>query len=290
MKQYFSLMFMGLLITTGLVEAEESVEWEIPKQMALGVQHYAYGDGEIENSGADLSMDYTQIKLPLGKFDLGDHTLVPTLSLEQTDFAVKHAVNVAGDPTLYTIKSQFMFIKKLDDKWMRIVQVTPSIHTDGDVMDEDAFSLMGLAIWKYDSTDVSGWTFGVGANRLFGEYKPIPLIAYQYRPNNYSQIDVGFPVTKYEYRWHSDWTGFGAVKPVGGNWRFETNQEAEVNVAYSSWVASAGLRYQFKPKMWATLELGQGLSRKFDIDTDDESGKADIDDSSIIMFSIGLHP
>ena len=183
-----------------------------------------------------------------------------------------------------------MFIKKLDDKWMRIIQVAPSLHTDGDVMDDEAFSLMGLAIWKYESTAKSGWTMGIGANRLFGEYQPIPLISYQYRPNNYSQIDVGFPVTKYEHRWHSDWTSFAAVKPVGGNWRFETSQEEEVNVSYSSWVASAGFRYQFKPKMWATLEVGQGLSRKFDIDTDDGSGEADIDNSSVIMFSIGLHP
>ena len=290
MKHYLSVILMGLLLTIGMVEANESPDFSIPKPMALGIQHYAYGNGEIENTGAELSIDYTQIKLPIGKFNVGDHFLVPSLSLEQTDFAVKNATNTAGDPTLYTIKSQFMFIKKLDDKWMRIIQVTPSIHTDGDLIDDEAFSLMGLAIWKYNSTDISGWTLGVGANRLFGEYLPIPLIAYQYRPNNFSQIDVGFPVTKYEHRWHSDWTGFAAVKPVGGNWRFETTQEEEVNVSYSSWVASAGLRYQFKPKMWATLELGQGLSRKFDLDTDDGSGEADIDDSSIIMFSIGLHP
>ena len=283
---------MGCLLSSSLVFGQVETDWSIPKNLAMGFQHHSYSDAnfDIPNQDVELSMNYTHVKLPVGKFNVGDHILVPSLSIEQMDFDVSNGGNDAGDPTLYTIKSQFMFIKKLDDKWTRIVQVTPSMHTDGDATDEEAFSLMGLAIWKYDSTEHSGWTMGVGANRLFGEYLPIPLIAYQYRPSTNTQIDVGFPVTKYEHRWANDWTGFAAVKPVGGNWRFKDDENDAVNVSYTSWVASTGVRYQFKPRMWATLEIGQGLARKFDIDTDDESGEVDIDDSTAIMFSIGLHP
>jgi hypothetical protein len=28
-----------------------------------------------------------------------------------------------------------------------------------------------LAIWRYQSSEVSAWTMGVGFNRLFGEYQ-----------------------------------------------------------------------------------------------------------------------
>lgn len=289
-KLCITLVVVWLLLGSKQVFSEAIDEQKVPIPMVMGIKHYAYGRAEIGNSAADLSMDYTHLMLPLGRFNVGDHFLIPTLSLEQTEFAVGNGFDAAGNPSLYTIKSQFMFIKKLDNQWTRIIQVTPSLHTDGDVVDEEGFSLMGLALWRYESTDYSGWTMGVGANRLFGEYLPIPLIAYQYRPSEYSQIDIGFPVTKYEHRWHRDWTGFMAVKPVGGNWRFKSAEDKEVNVSYSSWVASAGIRYELKPKIWATLEVGNGLSRKFDIDTDDESGKADIGESSIMMFSIGLHP
>lgn len=278
------------MLSTNFLFADQSMDWSIPKSLAMGIKHYSYSDAAIENSTVDLAMDYTQIKLPLGKFDIGDHIFVPTLSLEESNFNIKNDSDVTDNPKLYTVKAQFMFIKKLDDKWMRIIQVAPSTHTDGKTQDEEAFSLMGLAIWKYDATDVSSWTMGVGANRLFGEYKPIPLISYQYRPSMQTQIDVGFPITKLEHRFHNDWTGFTAVKPVGGNWRFEALNGERVNVSYSSWVASAGMRYQFKPKIWASLEIGQGLARKFEIETEDSTGEVDIDESTAIMFSIGLHP
>ena len=273
-----------------LVMANQDIDAIIPKPLAMGLKHYSYSDAGIGNSATEIAMDYTQLKVPLGKFNFGDYIFVPTLSLEQSNFDIKNDDGVSDDPTLYTIKSQFMFIKKLDDKWMRIIQVTPSTHTDGKTQDEDAFSLMGLAIWQYESTEQSSWTMGVGANRLFGEYKPIPLVSYQYRPSMQTQIDVGFPITKFEHRFQKDWTGFAAVQPVGGNWRFEAQNEQRVNVSYSSWVASTGMRYQFKPKMWASLEIGQGLARKFDIDDEDTEGEVDIDDSTAIMFSIGLHP
>lgn len=281
---------IGVMLTANVSHASDDVDWSIPKPLAMGIQHYSYSDAAIGDSNADISMEYTQVKVPLGKFDISDHILVPTLSLEQTAFDIKNDGGVSDDPTLYTVKSQFMLIKKLNDKWMRIVQATPSMHSDFKAKDEEAFSLMGLAIWKYNASDVSGWTFGVGANRLFGEYKPIPLVSYQYRTSAQTQIDVGFPVTNVEHTWQPNWTGFAAVKPVGGNWRFEAQNDQRVNVSYSSWVASTGVRYQFKPKMWATLELGQGLARKFDIDDEDDSGKVDLEDSTAIMFSIGLHP
>lgn len=290
MKFRKQFAFINAMIITTLVTANQDMDWTIPKPLAMGVKHHSYSDAGISGSDVELAMDYTQIKLPLGKFDFGDHIFVPTLSLEESNFDVKNDAGLSDDPKLYTVKSQFMFIKKIDDEWMRIIQVTPSLHTDGKTQDEEAFSLMGLAIWKYDATDVSSWTMGVGANRLFGEYKPIPLISYQYRPSMQTQIDVGFPITKFEHRFHHDWTGFAAVKPVGGNWRFEAANDERVNVSYSSWVASTGMRYKFKPKMWASLEIGQSLARKFEIDDQNSTGEVDIDDSATIMFSIGLHP
>jgi hypothetical protein len=262
----------------------------IPKELVLGVKHYAYGRSEIETTAAELSMDYTHIKLPLGRFDVGDHLMIPALSFEQTEFSVSNGSNVANNPSLYTIKSKFMFIKKLDDQWTRIVQVTPSLHTDGHIVDEEGFSLMGLAIWKYEKSLDTSWVFGVGANRVFGEYLPIPLLSYQLRLSEQSQIDIGFPITKYENQFTKNWTAFSALKPVGGNWRFKTVSNNAVNVSFTSWIASAGVRYQFKPRLWTTIEIGKSILRELDFDTDDGSGKTDVNDGSVIMFSIGIHP
>lgn len=261
----------------------------VPREFALGISHHEYAAARFENSDVELSMSHTQIKLPFGKLSVGDHILIPSLTFEQTQFDIQNDGALAGDPTVYTLKSQFTFIKKQDDRWMRIIQLTPSLHSDGDVIDEEAFSLMGLAIWQYNATSSSSWNLGFGMNRLFGEYKPVPLLAYQYRPSSNTQIDIGFPITKMEQRFSPSFTAFAQIKPVGGNWRFETVNQEKVNISYSSWIATTGIRYQFMPKFWSTLEIGQSLGRKFILNHED-SAEASIENSSVIMLTIGLHP
>ncbi len=271
-----------------IANSDIEMDVSIPKNLAMGFKHHSYDYASIENSSPELAMDYTQVKMPLGKFDVMDQVFVPTVSLERT--ALKFQNVSVNDEILYTIKSQFMFIKKQDEKWTRILQVTPSLHSDTDAVDEDAFSLMGLAIWRYQSTEKSAWTMGFGANRLFGEYQPIPLLSYQYKMDNGVQLDLGFPITKAEYRWQKNVTAFASFAPVGGNWRSETQDNEKLNVSYSSWLASTGIRYQFKPKMWATVEVAQSLSRTLNLDDSDNSQEVDIEDSPAILFSIGFHP
>jgi len=288
-----TMAFMALGLTAMVSHAtsatlDAGVDLSIPKDLAMGIKHQSYDYASIEDGAQEMAMDYTQVKVPLGKFDVMDQILVPSISLERTAFRFQNTA--ASEQTLYTLKSQFMFIEKQDEKWTRILQITPSFHSDTDAMDEEAFSLMGLAIWRFQSTDKSAWTMGFGANHLFGEYKPIPLLSYQYQASDRLQLDVGFPITKAEYRWQSNWTGFASFAPAGGNWRVDTQNNDKINVAYSSWLASTGVRYQFKPKIWATLALTQSVGRKFNLDDSDSSQEVDVDNSGAIMFSIGFHP
>lgn len=261
----------------------------VPKRLVMGLKHRFYDFASIEKSDAELAMDYTLLKLPLGKFDVGNSFFVPALSLEKTAFRFDH-LNT-DNRAAYTIKTQLMLVSPVSDQWTRILQVAPSVHSDLNVFDEDAFSLMGLAIWRYQSTDVSAWTMGVGFNRLFGEYKPIPLVSYQYKVADDLQLDLGFPITKVEYRWHTDWSSYGSVAPVGGNWRYEADDHEKLNISYSSWVAAAGIRYQFKPRLWATLELGQSFSRKLSLNTDSNIDEnVEVANTPVIMLSFGIHP
>mgnify|MGYP000658931645 CR=1 FL=1 len=293
-KNYKTALALVALVFTSMQSNATSnisvagVDLSIPKELAMGIKHQSYDFASLEGGAPEMAMDYTQVKVPLGKFDVMDQILVPSISLERTAFRFQNIST--NDQTLYTLKSQFMFIEKQDQKWTRILQITPSIHSDTEAVDEDAFSLMGLAIWRYQSTDKSAWTMGFGVNHLFGEYRPIPLLSYQYQVNDRLQLDVGFPITKAEYRWQSNWTGFASFAPAGGNWRVDSKDNGKINVAYSSWLASTGVRYQFKPKMWATLALTQSVARKFDLDDSDTDQEVDVDNSGAIMFSIGFHP
>lgn len=264
-------------------------ELKVPKDLAMGFKHSSYDFASLEESKSELAMDYTHLKLPMGKYDFMESFLVPTLSMEKTAFRFANAP--VDNQEVYTLKIPLMFVTPTDDNWTRIVQITPSLHTDLDAVDEDAFSLMGLAIWRYQSTAVSAWTMGVGFNRLFGEYKPIPLISYQYEASAGLQFDLGFPITKAEYRWRNNWSTYTSIAPIGGNWRYETDENEKLNISYTSWVAALGVRYQFKPKLWATFELGRSLGRKLNLDADERvSEDIDVADTPMIMLSVGFHP
>lgn len=275
------------------VTDNKAADFSVPKDFAMGIKHQSYDFASLEDTDAKLAMDYSQIKLPLGKYDVRDSFFVPTLSVEKTAFRFENTEQ--DNQEAYTIKTQFMFVTPTDEKWTRILQVTPSLHTDLDAIDEDAFSLMGLAIWRYQASDISAWTMGVGFNRLFGEYKPIPLISYQYLAAEGLQLDLGFPITKAEYRFNSNWSSYASIAPVGGNWRYETEQHEKLNISYTSWVTGLGIRYQVKPKLWASIELGQSLARKLNLDADNEINDANIDevdiaDAPVLMLSFGFHP
>lgn len=281
-----SLFFMFSMA----LNAQELVEsdYVIPKDMAMGFKHFSYDYASVESGAPELAYEYTQVKVPLGKFDVMDQILVPSISIERNEFRVNNAPS--DEPTLYSIKSQFMFIERQDEQWTRIFQITPSIHSDMESISSDSFSLMGLAVWRYQSTDHSAWTMGFGVNRLFGEYMPIPLISYQYQASQRLQLDVGFPITKAEYSFKPNLTGFVSLAPVGGNWSYESSNNGKLNISYSSWIASTGIRYQVKKKIWATVELGKSINRSVNFNDTADEQEADIADSTAIMFSIGFHP
>ncbi len=289
----FSLPFVFLSISAlandDITAVIQAPKLDVPKDLAMGIKHQSYDFASLAKSDAELAMDYTQVKLPMGKYDFMESFFVPTLTMEKT--ALRFDNTAVDNQEVYTIKTQLMFVTPSNGKWMRIIQLTPSLHSDLDVIDEDAFSLMGLAIWRYQSTDVSAWTMGVGFNRLFGEYKPIPLISYQYQAAEGLQLDLGFPITKAEYRWQNDWSSYASVAPIGGNWRYETQEHEKLNISYTSWVAAMGLRYQVKPKVWATLELGQSLARTLNLNADNSVNEdVDVADTPVIMLSFGFHP
>lgn len=306
---FFLVRLMGMSLIFGLVstafadsysadstmEATEHV-FAVPQPLVMGIKHRTYGFSAIESSDAELSMNYTQLKLPLGSFDMLGGVFVPTQSIERTAFRFNGTATDNQDS--YTLKTQLMLIRQVNDVWTSIIQVTPSLHSDLAVIDEDAFSLMGLAIWRYQSTKKSSWVMGIGVNRLFGVYKPIPLLSYNYKLTKHMQFDLGFPITKAEYRWRDDWSAYTSIAPVGGNWRYESDsssnssvEKERLNLSYTSWIGALGMRYRVKNNYWASLEVGQSFNRKLNLDAEN-SGNNDINiaDTAVLMFSFGYHP
>lgn len=264
----------------------------IPSRLAMGITHSSIDAAQLSESPYQLNMNQTKVSLPVGKYSLFGETFVPQFSYEETQFSVPNP-SINNRISLYSLKIPLMFISKNHNDWTRILSITPSWHTDLKAKDEKSYSLMGLLLWRYNHHDSPhSYTLGIGFNRLFGEYKPIPMMSYNYQTSPYTKYSVGFPVTKVEHRLHTDWSVFSAITPMGGNWRYDaSNVDQRLNLSYSSWVATLGLRRHLTADFWLTMQWGQSLERQFDVNNDTiDSEEVAIADASIYLISIGLHP
>jgi len=285
------LLFFFLLITlnAAAVNADDDHEYKTPGPMAMGIQHNSINHANINDSEYQLSISRTRIKLPIGKYHLLGQIFIPQVSMEEITFDIPNPD--FNRKSMYSIKLPMLFIEKYNDNWTRILNITPSWHTDLKARDEDSYSLMGLILWRYRDDSPHSYTMGAGINRLFGEYKPIPIISYSYRAENHTRYDLGFPVTKVEHRTNQNWSLFSAVAPIGGNWRYELGNQERVNLSYSSWTATVGFRRHLSGQFWLTLEAGRTFARKIDLNNNDSiDHEADIADANIIMLTLGLHP
>lgn len=264
----------------------------VPSSLAMGVTYTSIDSAQLSDSPYKLSINQTKVGLPIGRYQIFGNTFVPQFSYEETQFSVPNP-NIDNRISLYSLKIPLMFISKNNDSWTRILRITPSWHTDLKAKDEESYSLMGLLLWRYkNNSSPHSYTLGFGVNRLFGEYKPIPMMSYGYQTSPHTRIDLGFPITKLEHRLHQDWSVFSAIAPMGGNWRYDArNVEQRYNLSYKSWVSTLGVRRHLTGDFWLTFQWGQSFERKFDVNNDTiESEEVSIADASVYLISIGLHP
>lgn len=285
----FLLTVFSCLYVSSTYALADTATFKTPRPLIMGVKTSHIDGAKIADSDYKLAISSASIKLPLGKYNVLGQTFVPQVAIEQTRFNIPNPN--FDQKNMYTIKLPMLFIEQYDQNWTRILNITPSWHTDLKAKDEESYSLMGLLLWRYKDDSPHSYTMGVGVNRLFGEYKPVPMGAYSYQASAQTRYDLGFPATKVEHRGHQNWSVFSSIAPMGGNWRYESQAQTRVNLSYRSWVATFGVRRNLVEKFWLTFEAGRTFSRKLDLNNNtSDSQEVDISDANIIMLSIGLHP
>jgi len=284
------LIFLLLLCISTASFAEENKQ-DVPTRLLMGLQYSSINSAKLSDDSLSLKMQQTKFKLPIGRYQLFGNTLVPQFAYEETTFDVANRIN--NQITLYTVKTPFMFIEKKEAGWTRIINITPSWHTDLKAKDDKSYSLMGLLLWRYgQDQSPHGYTLGIGINRLFGEYKPVPIMSYRYQASAYTRYDLGFPISKIEHRLNQDWSFFSSLGPVGGNWRYNDEQNQQrLNLSYKSWMATLGIRRHLLNNFWVTLEWGQSFNRTLDFNNRNiDSQEVSIGEAGVYKLSIGLHP
>ncbi len=281
----------SILVTQDSQDISEQELFDVPGSLAMGISSQHMDFSSIENDSLEMALDRTLVKVPFGKFNAFNSIFVPGLSIERMGFRFQNTAQEAPqDSELYTVKLPLLFINKIDDQWTRIINVTPSIHSDLEATDSETFSLLGLMLWKYNAGGPHSWTFGAGANRLFGEYQPIPMFSYAYSTQADTHFVLGFPASKAEHRFNQSWSLFSKLAPEGGNWRYRNREGNNSNLSYKSWIATVGIRKNLTGKFWASFEVGESFARKLEINDGAFEEELDVGNSELILFSIGMHP
>lgn len=267
---------------------QATTEGLIPNPMMLGFSTHALGYERVQSNQAQVAMQRSSIVAPLAKIDRGEQMLVPGIAFERTLFRLKDS-NL-DDQAMYDLTLPIGLMQKREQD-IRLLSIAPSLHSDGTVMDEAAFSLNALALWQIGLKDTLGYRWGLVANRTFGRYRAFPVAGIQYRPNARTELDLGVPFAKAEYSFAHRWNGFVNLTPSGGNWRYQNEQDQALNLSYSSWLLTSGLRYRTYKRLWFSLEVGRSLVRRLELTDDDgQRTESSIRNSHFVLFSFGLHP
>lgn len=260
----------------------------IPNPMMMGFSSHALGYETVQGNQAQVAMQRTALVAPLAQIPYDDQSFVPGVALERTLFRLKNS-NL-DDQAMYQLALPLGLLR-MDEQNIRLLSIAPSVHSDGKVLDDAAFSLNVLALWQSGLNRPLGYRWGWVANRTFGRYRAVPVMGIQYRPNPRTELDLGFPFAKAEYSFAHRWNGFVNVTPSGGNWRYQNEAKHAQNLSYSSWLLTAGLRYRTYKRLWFSLELGRSLLRRLELTDDDgQRTESSIRNSHFVLFSFGLHP
>lgn len=280
------ILSLILITFTSVSSAEDAV---IPNPMAMGFSTHNLGYERISDSNTQIGMQRTTLVSPVAKIDMDDEQiLVPGIAIERTLFRLSNTE--LDDQAMYQIGIPVGLFRIREDD-IRLLSLAPSLHTDGNIYDDGAFSLNVLAGWQIGLKRKIGYRWGVAANRIFGRYRAFPVAGIQYRPTPKSELDIGLPFTKAEYNFSQRWNTFLNIAPSGGNWRYENDQNQSYSLSYSSWIITAGLRYRTFKRLWVSWEAGRSIERHIEL-TDDNDNKTEshIHNTHFFLVSFGLHP
>ncbi len=296
MQTKLSPKFAGLLVANSAFTWASAphiagiAQLTVPQRMELGLSHQTSDFASIEGGEVEAAMDHTQLKIALNINETASQVTLLGLSISRMEFRLNENNMGYTDEAFYSISLPLTIVDLSDDKWTRIIEISPSIHSNMDVIDQQAFSLTGIALWDYQASETSNWNIGAGVSRVFGEYVPFPIISYASRVQPNFEFIIGFPETKVEYRYKENWSSFVSLGPNGGVWRYQEDKDSEnVNLTYSSWEVFAGVRYQIEPQIWSTLKIGKTFERKLNYDEGSDTDLR-LATSNTIMFTLGYHP
>ncbi len=188
---------------------------------------------------------------------------------------------------LYETYIDFLWVPRLTDRWTAIIGVAPSLYSDFNVSENDAFRLTGKALARYDWVpDQLQFVFGVlFLNR--DDIKLLPAGGAIWNPTLDRRYELIFPRPKLARRINAgpnfeDWLYLGGE--IGGNtWAYDRGGVVD-KVTLRGYRLLLGLERKLNGGAGYRIEVGYVISREAEF----ASGLPDIDADDTALVRGGV--
>jgi len=270
-------------------------QYLLPKPMIFGLST-EFGNTKTKISNDERQVDtqtkINKLSIPLGRYKAFGYTLVPKISLGKHEFTFDDLS--ISNTQLYTLQLPVLGVKKINDNWVSIWQISPGMQSDEHSYKDDIYTALGFVAWRYRKTEKSSYRFGLGVNRLFGENRLIPLLSYNIRLSPRENLTLGLPITQYQYGVSNDLSFRVFLQPDGNAWRYKTQAQTytqSIRVKYESLKVGLGFSYHLTSKIFLSVDWARRFEQNYEFTSPSNASlKLSQMDMSTLGISLGLHP
>lgn len=189
-------------------------------------------------------------------------------------------------PAVYDMWAEVRWLKKLNDRWMLDLVVTPSYFSDFENKTADAFRMPSRAIALWNTTPELQLAFGV-INFDREDISWLPAAGLIWTPNDLYKVEVLFPrprvmrklsETDRETRWI-----YAGGELGGGSWAIRREDGTDDIFTYSALRFLIGYEAKRKEGFSPRVEAGYLFNRSVEY----ESGVGDYDPDSAFLLRVG---
>jgi len=251
-----------------------------------------FGSYGKEDNAVGINSSAINVKLPV-RFYKG--ILINGFSYSQydIDYDSNVLINTESIETFKTLSYSLNYIQRLNNGWSYMIMASPTISSDFESslsMDDFVFN-GGLIFTK--NKDKSKFMFGLIYNTAMGFDAPMPFLNYSRRINNKFSYDLGFPITKIDYRINSNNKINLHIKPKGfysniSNNLVLDNSEIAEKARYQSFVTGLNYLHAINNYWKISLDVGYQLSSEYNLLDGNKNNVYNVDTKNSVYMGVSL--
>ena len=196
---------------------------------------------------------------------------------------------VVGDHDLYEVgfTASLLWNNIRGSKWSPVIILKPSIASDFDNINSDAFRLTAFAGAIYQQSSNFKWFVGAAYNDVGHQDHVFPVAGFSWQPNEFLDFTLLGPRLDLKYKHSADWH-FGVFADVHSSSWDLTNNGAQQTLSLFSARAGVRVDYQAFENRWVFVEAGATFSNSLEVNDRNDNELLNDNADSGFFSNVGM--